>query len=197
MGSSYIRGLVSGAVAIAVLAWATSAFAQVRQFDVPSEDAGKSIPEFARQAQIQIIAPGDQLFGVITPQIRGAYDVSAALDLMLEGTGLKAGRPADGVVIVSPLIKRKREQTGEVRPKKSTSIFDLLLNLVGGNSISARAPVAQRQPRPTESVETVVVTGTSIHGVAPIGSNLITVGQDDIQSVAAQDVQQLMQTIPS
>ena len=89
------------AIAFAAFCGSAPALAQVRHFDVPSEDAGKSIPEFARQARIQIIAPGDQLHGVITPPIKGSYDVFVALELMLKGTGLKVGRSAEGVVAIS------------------------------------------------------------------------------------------------
>jgi hypothetical protein len=78
--------------AIAALLCTLPALAQVRQFDVPSGDAGRSIPEFARQARIQVIAPGDLLHGMTTPYIKGSYDVFAALDLMLKGADLKVSR---------------------------------------------------------------------------------------------------------
>ena len=46
-------------------------------------------------------------------------------------------------------------------------------------------------------VEQVVVTGTSIRGVAPIGSNLITVGPQDIKATGAENVQDLLVTVPA
>jgi len=49
-----------------------------------------------------------------------------------------------------------------------------------------------------ETIETVTVTGTSIRGiVAPVGDNVITVDRDTIEATGANDVQQLMTTIPS
>lgn len=108
---SWIKcGAVCVAIAIAAVSCVAPVSAQVRQFDLPSEDAGKSIPEFARQALIQIIAPGEKLHGVTTPPIKGPYDVSAALELMLRGTGLKASRSADGVVTLSLLEAQKDER---------------------------------------------------------------------------------------
>ena len=94
------RAIGSACVAIVIAASypVASAHAEVRQFNVPSADAGKSIPEFARQAHIEIIAPGDQLHGVITPPVVGAYDVFVALDLMLKGTDLKVRRLAGGAL---------------------------------------------------------------------------------------------------
>jgi len=58
------------------------------------------------------------------------------------------------------------------------------------NSGQAGNPSAQQ-------VEEVVVTGSSIRGVSPIGSNLITVNRDSIDKTSIQTVQQLLKTVPS
>jgi iron complex outermembrane receptor protein len=47
------------------------------------------------------------------------------------------------------------------------------------------------------AVEEIVVTGTSIRGVAPVGANVIAVGQDDIQNTGAQTVQQVLRSVPA
>ncbi|MDE2135256.1 MAG: TonB-dependent receptor [Alphaproteobacteria bacterium] len=47
------------------------------------------------------------------------------------------------------------------------------------------------------NVETVVVTGTSIHGAAPVGQDLITVDRQAIENTGALTVQQLLTTIPT
>src|SRR5262249_44462450 len=62
--------------------------AQTVAFDIPAEDAITSIPEFARQAGLQIIAPADQLRGIRTSAVQGAMDVHAALRKLLHDTGL-------------------------------------------------------------------------------------------------------------
>jgi outer membrane receptor protein involved in Fe transport len=79
--------LRSGAAAIALLA-TTSAHAQVKAFDIPAEDAVKAIPEFARQAGIEIFVPANQLKGVRTPAIKGSIELHAALNRLLAGTGI-------------------------------------------------------------------------------------------------------------
>ncbi|WP_442678648.1 TonB-dependent receptor domain-containing protein [Sphingomonas sp. ASY06-1R] len=48
-----------------------------------------------------------------------------------------------------------------------------------------------------ESVGEIVVTGSKIRGVAPIGSNLISVGQATIEKTAPVNVSQLVNTVPS
>ncbi len=66
-----------------------TAAAQPRSIDIPSEEAAKSIPEFARQENIQIIAPVSQLHGIKTQALSGSMAVEEALGLLLVGTGLE------------------------------------------------------------------------------------------------------------
>src|SRR5258706_14575564 len=49
----------------------------------------------------------------------------------------------------------------------------------------------------TLPTEEVVVTGTSIRGTQPVGSNLISVGRVDIEKTSAQTVQQILKAEPA
>jgi iron complex outermembrane receptor protein len=49
----------------------------------------------------------------------------------------------------------------------------------------------------SDSIETVTVTGTSIRGVAPVGANLVTVGQEEIETLSPATVNQLLTNVPS
>lgn len=65
----------------------------------------------------------------------------------------------------------------------------------------ASAAIAQEKPAddadaPTDAKE-IVVTGSSIKGVAPVGSNLTTVSRADLEDTGAQTVQQVLKTVPS
>src|SRR5579863_7429334 len=98
IGLSVKAGL-RGSAAFLALTCASAAWAQSRSFEIPSEDAGKSIPELARQAGVQIVAPGKELHGVVTPAVRGSYEVRVALETMLKGTGMSVAAD-DGQTIV-------------------------------------------------------------------------------------------------
>ena len=43
----------------------------------------------------------------------------------------------------------------------------------------------------------IVVTGTSIRGVAPVGANLVSVGRQAIEQTGSVNVQQILKTVPS
>ena len=160
MKSGKVSGLACAATAIAASWFTAPAFAEVRQFNVPSADAGKSIPEFARQAHIDIIAPGDQLHGVITPPVKGAYDVFVALNLMLKGTDLKVRRLAEGIVTLSRLdVKKTEEREEDMMLKNSVSVLAMLL---GTTSLFGVSQVHAQPADAPQGVETVTVTGSRV-----------------------------------
>ena len=59
--------------------------------------------------------------------------------------------------------------------------------------------VGQEQSTPANqtTLEEVVVTGTSIRGAAPVGSNLITVGRAEIEASGAQTLAQVLRSVPA
>lgn len=65
------------------------------------------------------------------------------------------------------------------------------------------APLPAPVPAPAsnigadEALDEIVVTGSSIRGVAPIGSNLVSVGQEVLEKTAAINASQLTNTIPA
>src|SRR5882762_8815236 len=85
-------------VAIATLPAMTAA-AQPRSINIPSEEAAKSIPEFARQENIQSVAPASQLHGIKTQAVSGTTPLDEALAKLVVGTGLEVASN-DGTTIV-------------------------------------------------------------------------------------------------
>jgi iron complex outermembrane receptor protein len=64
---------------------------------------------------------------------------------------------------------------------------------------AAIAPALAQTPPADNSIPTeqVVVTGTSIRGVAPVGSNLISVGPAEIAASGAQTISQILENVPA
>src|ERR1700722_2769729 len=86
MNQTKVRGSqrLAHAVAIALGLLATApSVAQDLPFDLPEEDAALAIPEFARQANLQILAPASKLTGIRTHAVRGKLDPRAALKQLL------------------------------------------------------------------------------------------------------------------
>src|SRR5690606_31118642 len=94
----------------------------------------------------------------------------------------------------------KRNQSWE-RGKMTHNIKHLKL---GGSAIAllvmlAASPVMAQSANDAAEDEggDIIVTGTSIPGVAPVGSNLISVGRESIDQTSAQTVQQILRSVPA
>jgi outer membrane receptor protein involved in Fe transport len=138
-GDAHVKIHVRDAVFAALLLTATAAGAQQRTFNVPREAAVKSIPEFARQAGVQIVAPADQLAGVTTPAIQGQKDVRAALKDLIAGTGLTVASD-DGAVIALKRDPGLPPSEGDARVAReaadATALEDVI---VTGSRFATRA----------------------------------------------------------
>jgi iron complex outermembrane recepter protein len=66
-----------------------------------------------------------------------------------------------------------------------------------GTVFAQAAPAAPAAADDSEANNEIVVTGSSLKGVAPVGSNLVTVGRDQLEDIGAQTVQQILKTVPS
>ena len=79
----------------------------------------------------------------------------------------------------------------------STVATTLRSSIIAALGVSGTAGAQDAANSAAPNVEEIVVTGSSLRGVAPVGSNLVTVGRDDIENTGAQTVQQILKTVPS
>jgi len=73
---------------------------------------------------------------------------------------------------------------------------------LGGSSlalitVATLSPSLAQAPVQGAPVEEVTVTGTSIRGVVPVGANLVTVGQQDIQKQGGQTLDEVLKQVPA
>src|SRR5580692_9473908 len=97
--------------------------AQRKDFNVPAQSATTGIPEFARQAGIQILVSETLVRGKRTAAVTGSLSVAKALAILLAGTGLTANSK-DGATF-----------TLTAPPTRSTSYNSLVPSL--GSSATA------------------------------------------------------------
>jgi iron complex outermembrane receptor protein len=135
-------------IAIAALN-SVPAAAQPRSINIPSEEAAKSIPEFARQENIQIVAPVSQLHGIKTPAVFGTMPLDEALAKLLVGTGLEVASN-DGTTIVLRYVEPagpvpENSDSADAGPPPSESI------IVTGSRVIADA---SSSPTPVTMIST-------------------------------------------
>jgi iron complex outermembrane receptor protein len=143
--------------------------AQNRMFDIPAQAAITAIPEFARQAQLQVVAPARDLNGVRTPTVRGAMETRQALRRLIKGTPLRIATDDGHVITLRAAANRADAET-----------------------INTSAPEAHA------AGEDIVVTGTRIvrDGYqAPTPTTVL--GQEEIQRRASTNIADQLGLLPA
>jgi iron complex outermembrane recepter protein len=170
----------------------TTAMSQTIAFDVPGQEAATAIPEFARQAGLQIIAPADKLKGVKTHSLHGAIDTRAALKLLLEGTGLTVASD-DGHTISLRFPEGAGNTTSKVTPAVGSG------RLAAADTVSTAGQRAAANPQPSAAavqnsseLGEIVVTGirSSITSARAIKRD----SQGIVDAIAPEDIGKLPDT---
>ena len=125
----------------ALLALGAPAAAQDRSFNMPAQPATKSIPEFARQAGLQIIAPTDHLSGITTPAITGRADARAALRELIANTGLVVASDRGGVIVLKRPGGGTEEGSTDADPATDPDII-VTGSRIAGDQRNSPNPVA-------------------------------------------------------
>ncbi len=84
-----------------------------------------------------------------------------------------------------------------MRGQTSHRRADLAWRLIGATALASGALAAAHPAMAADAdLDQIVVTGTSIRGVAPVGANVIVLDRAQIRSSGAQTVQQLLTRVP-
>src|SRR5450631_4261274 len=181
------RRRLSQAITLALgLTALTTALSQTIAFNVPGQEAVTAIPEFARQAGLQIIAPADKLKGLKTHSLHGAIDTRAALKLLLEGTGLIVASD-DGHTISLRFPEGSGNTTSTVTPA------------VGVGQLAAAADPQQASTAPTAgTLDDIIVTATRrAEGLQSVPLSITAIDSAKIEQLHIQDFNDYAKLLPS
>lgn len=167
----YSNQLGMAALMMALTA-STAAFAQEQtaNYSVPAQPLSSGLLELARQAHISIMAPPALVAGKAGKAAQGKMTLRAALNVMLDGSGLKAE-------FVAPDAVR---------------IVDAKIDTTAGG----RDDPQQTVDGESTNVDELVVVGTHIKGQAPIGSKPVVLGRGAIADTGRVNMTELLKVIP-
>jgi iron complex outermembrane receptor protein len=182
------RWMTSGLILGALLAFAGTqpAHAQTKDFNVPAQSATTGIPEFARQAGIQILVSEPLVRGKRIAAITGSHSVQEALAILLKGTGLSA-RSKDGVtytVTAAPPAPTSRNSNADEGQASSPSTVE--------------KQDEQASKKKTAQLEEVIVTGSRIPTAA--GQQTLPVlsyTREDMERAGQGTITEYLNTLPS
>ncbi len=199
-----LRALVA-CVALATIGTAAAAAEKRVQFNIAPQDLLTALNEFAQQSDQELLFSTEVAAAKRTDGVTGEFLPSEALRTLLNGTGLGYRFTSENTI----LIERTGEGVTGRQADTTSSIFRSPFVLAQATPASQGAkPDAKsndeskasesndREGSGSEALETVVVTGSHIRGVEPVGSQLITIDRTEIEKTGYATVQDVMRTLP-
>jgi len=188
MTRTVYRWTTSGVILSALLSFAgiQPAHAQTKDFNVAAQSATTGIPEFARQAGIQILVSEPLVRGKRVAAVTGSHSVEEALAILLKGTGL-AATSKDGATYTvtagprAPISRASSADEGQASGPSTVEIQD--------EQTSKKRPV---------QLDEVVVTGSRIPLAA--GQQQVTpvrgYTREDIENSGQSTIGEFLNTLP-
>jgi iron complex outermembrane receptor protein len=193
------RGGVAFAFAVALLLSLPAAAAEAKsRFDIPAEDLGKALRDFAMQANCNLSYDPASVRHLQAPAIKGDYSAPDALSLILRGTHLKAVNINENTIQVLDAAS-----STDVNSTHPAAVIHLAY---ATPKEQAASPAAQNMPaspassnaddNKTPGLEEILVTGTNISGVENKTAPLLSFDRDAIDRSGYATVSDFITSLP-
>lgn len=141
---------------------------------------------FGLQSGLPIIFSSSTTGFGVSPAVVGRFPPEVALARLLRGTSLTFLRVGPGFTVI---------KADEAKPKTASPKV-AMQEPVAADAAPALPARPARPPAAPSAVDEIIVTGSSIRGVAPVGSALIGVNRATIAANAPANSKELLSAIP-
>lgn len=177
-------GVISGPAAFAfafalLLSFSATATESKARFDIPAEELGKALRDFAIQADCNLSYDPASVKHLRAPAIKGDYSVPDALSIILRGTHLRAVNINENTIQVLD----SASSTTQLDTSRPAAVHLAYATPDTPPSDQNTAPPAARgstDDNKTPGLEEIVVTGTNISGVENKTVPILTFDRDAI-----------------
>ncbi len=134
------------ALFLALVAEVSVAATQKISFEIPPQELGGGLREFARQADLQVLYEQNNVAGLETPGVRGAFEPPEALDRLLEGTNLLYEFSGSETVSIRTEDDQEDKKGGSAATTRTHAEADLPSPPASVGAPVANGPQSERQP---------------------------------------------------
>lgn len=174
-------------------------------FKIPAGPAQSALELFGKQSGLQVLYTQDTVTGRKTQAVEGQYEPPAALQRLLEGSGLTyriANERAVTIVRLGPAASDKTSSSSESPDGQPSGQSRGSLQLAqttpeqGAQDASVEQPEQAEEERQKEGLQEVLVTGTHIKGAVSVGAPIRTLDSREIAESGYTTTEQLLQSLP-
>ena len=179
-----LLGTVMGMSLVAHRAIAEEA---VRSYNIPPQELGAALREFARQSNKEILFSSEVVAHKVARALVGTFTVDAALGQLLAGSGLAASKSADGTILIVP-----------ANVDGATTRTVSAITPVSSSTDQEDGPLRQSgQTESTASLEDVIVTAQRrAEGVDKVPISITALSQSTMNDFHIQSFADLATIVP-
>jgi iron complex outermembrane recepter protein len=181
------RGLL--VALLCTIVWARAI--EAKELDIPAGDLWIALETLAKQTGAEIVYQIDQVRGLRTKGVSGNLAAEEAVRRLIEGTPLVLRVDSSGAMLIA--LPSAQHPSGSARELGPTSDESRKKAPPQSSSRLAAGAIPPATPNEPPELQEVVVTGTLIRGIAPVGTNLITIGSDTVAATGATASGELLQ----
>jgi iron complex outermembrane recepter protein len=172
-----------------------SATPKPQTFHIDAGDAARTLNEFSRQSNLQLLFDYSVVTGRRTHAVSGDLPAVVALQKMLEDTGLGFDYVNDRTLSIAAISHDSGAGSAvAAAPPADDGRTRAAENQRVERNQSGSAAV--RDDWRTAEPQEIVVTGTHLRGEQPVGDHVISAGRDSIETSGAATVQDFLRTLP-
>lgn len=135
--SAWVACLGALLVTTTVLSAADPATAPTVEFNIPADNAENSLKRLSAQSGVEVLFPTSTVAGIRTNEVRGRMTARAALDAMLQGTGLVT---VPGKNTTSLTVRRATDTAAQKnvqsRPASNRAATESSMGVSGGSEVA-------------------------------------------------------------
>lgn len=163
-------------------------------FDIPGQPADTALTEFAEQADLTLVFPGELVRGRVANELVGTYTLQEGIDLLLEGTGL-VPTFRNAIVLSIAADEPPENEGGDMKATKKSGLMALLAGIFAGGA-GAQEAGTRTEAEQTLPIEEIIVTGSHIRGAPNTASPILRFDRDAISRSGFATLDDFMESIP-
>ncbi|PCI53371.1 MAG: hypothetical protein COB36_13110 [Alphaproteobacteria bacterium] len=196
--------LVGTALSALFICMPASAQATEKQnFDIKPQSLSSALMDFGMQGDIEVFFVEADLKGKTTNGFEGTFSASQAATRLLADAGIAYRIDANGTLLVGKAYVRKSvaaektvaDKVGTKDAKPARFQLAQVVQEETGDIIEAKDQVVETPQQP-EKPDEIIVTGTNIRGVGPVGSQVFTYDREEIDIQGYSTIPEFIQSLP-
>lgn len=167
-----------------------------RLFTIQPQSLSAALLKFSEQADIQIMTATHDLVERTSPGATGEKTAREALELLLQGTGLKYRAISEDAVAIEPANAARMKPIGSTWEERNVRVAQA--GLAGQSATTSTSDESSEGATESQSIqlEEITVTGSHIRGVENFSSPIIRFDRAEIERGGYATTQQLIQSLP-